>query len=180
MPASKSSVSDPDIKRYNIGMQKDITIRPYESKNDKDQVLKCIIDLQEHERAVEPSKLPGKDVADDYLAYIVFECKEKNGEIFVADNAGEILGFSCVWIDEDDDPTVSKESLAYLSDLYVKPEFRRQGIATKLMQARKQYALDRGIRKIRVCTLAKNIGIQETLKSQGFTPHEITWEANLN
>ena len=118
----------------------EVKIRPYEAK-DKKYVIECIVGLQEHERAIDPTKLVGKEMAPGYLDYIISECKKNNGKIFVAEVKDKIVGFSCVWIEEDGGITVVKEKIAYFSDLYVKPEFRRKGIATLLIQARKQHAL---------------------------------------
>lgn len=147
--------------------------------SDKRGVEECIVDLQEHERKIDSNKKPGVQVAGGYLEYLLKQCAEKNGKIFVAKVNYEIVGFSCVWVDDEDDPTSSERKIGYFSDLYTKPEFRRQGVGAGLIQARLDFVKSLGISLVRVCTLAGNTEIQETLKSQGFISYEITWELSL-
>lgn len=146
---------------------------------DKSGVEECIVDLQEHERKIDSNKKPGVEVAAGYLEYLLKQCAEKNGKIFVAKVDSEVVGFSCVWVDDEDDPTSNERKIGYFSDLYTKPEFRRQGVGISLIKTRLDFIKSLGISLVRVCTLADNKEIQETLKSQGFVPYEITWELSL-
>ena len=119
-------------------------------------------------------------MAPGYANYLAEECKNNDGQIFIAEVNGKIAGFSCVWIEDEGGTTINNAQIAYFSDLYVKPEFRRKCIATQLIEARKTHAIARGIKKAKAYTLANNSGIHETLKSQGFILDEIIWKAQLD
>ena len=147
--------------------------------SDRKGVQECIAELQEHERKIDSNKKTGEEVSESYLQYLLKQCEENEGKIFVARINDDIVGFSCVWIENEDDPTSKDRKIGYFSDLYTKPELRRQGVGSGLIQARKDYVKSLGINLVRVSTLANNTEIQETLKSQGFVPYEITWEVKI-
>ncbi|MFA6270720.1 MAG: GNAT family N-acetyltransferase [Candidatus Paceibacterota bacterium] len=147
--------------------------------SDRAGVEQCISELQEHERKIDSNKKTGEEVAESYLQYLLGECRENNGRIFVAKMDSEVVGFSCVWVEDEDDPTSKPRKIGYFSDLYVMPQFRRHGIGSGLIHARKDYLKSLGVSLARVCTLANNPEIQEALKSQGFNQYEIIWEISL-
>ncbi len=161
-----------------LTMDQNIEINEF-SEVDRGEVEKCITELQEHERKIDQNKKPGIEIAKEYLDYLIKQCEENSGQIFVAKIESVVVGFSCVWIESENDPTSYARKIGYFSDLYTKPEYRRMGIGSMLIRARKDYVKSKGINLVRVCTLASNPEIQETLKAQGFAPYEITWEAQV-
>jgi len=153
-------------------------IREYVEK-DRSQLLECILELQEYERKFTSRKKPGKDVAESYLSFILRRRKERSGNLFISEVDGKVVGFASAWINEDSELTEYPEKYVYFSDLLVKSDYRRKGLAKKLVEKVIEFASSKEAKRIKVETLAKNKPIQELLKSFGFEQYEIAWDLNL-
>jgi hypothetical protein len=61
------------------------SIRLYRSGQDRAAVRACIVELQEHERALDPRMPEGEAMADECLEHLRRRCAECAGTILVAD-----------------------------------------------------------------------------------------------
>jgi ribosomal protein S18 acetylase RimI-like enzyme len=131
-----------------------IAVRPL-TDDDINAVTACIADHQDYHRALEPDWPAGADIAARHLAYLQAECVEYHGRIFVAVDDSTIAGFVCVVTDKrgsPDDPTRH----AFVHDLFVAAEYRRRGIAARLMEAAEAFARSAGVAEIRLAVLEHN------------------------
>lgn len=64
--------------------------------------------------------------------------------------------------------SVAMRRLWILNDLYVRPKGRRRGLATRLMQRARQYALDTGARGLTLETAANNNAARTLYESLGW------------
>lgn len=55
-----------------------------------------------------------------------------------------------------------------LNDLFVAEEHRRKGLAAKLVRAAEEYALERGITRLRLSTQHSNVGAQALYEEAGW------------
>lgn len=62
----------------------------------------AMVELQEHERRLAATRLPGEQIAAPYLARLQREAAEKRGAIFVVESDGVFAGFAAGWIIERD------------------------------------------------------------------------------
>ena len=82
-----------------------------------------MVELQEHERRLAATRLPGKQIADPYLARLRREAAEKRGAILVVESDGVFAGFAA-GLDHRARPypgNPGRESL-WLSLRYLHPE----------------------------------------------------------
>ena len=86
------------------GEAEEIQIRAYRPQSDRVALGRCFIELQEHERDLDPDLRPGDEIADSYLAHLFSECAETGGRIFVAACAGEVVGYVAVMVRMLPDP----------------------------------------------------------------------------
>lgn len=77
------------------------------------------------------------------------ECDGEKAYFLVAEIENKIVGFSLVYLDITKNGK-KKSHLPKLSDLYVIEEYRRQGVATALIQARETIAKEYGYSQIYV------------------------------
>jgi ribosomal protein S18 acetylase RimI-like enzyme len=86
----------------------------------------------------------------------------------MADCGGHAAGFVCVVAatrgESPEDPSV----LAWIHELYVKPEHRRLGVASMLVAEAERFARAEGARVLRLGVLGKNEGARTFYASQGF------------
>jgi ribosomal protein S18 acetylase RimI-like enzyme len=153
-----------------------ITIRP-RTAEDRQALLGFIHALQEAERAMHESRLPGDEVAG--LCYE--KLLDRGAEILIAEIEGEPVGFVSGWLDEDDDPLQTAEwrRHGYVSDVFVAPEWRGRGIGQQLLRAMGDRLRDQGARRLRICALAANETAVDAFRRFGFAPFEITFDRPL-
>ena len=106
---------------------------------------------------------------------------EETKDIFLADLDGKIVGFACVWECETkaEENYLVPGKFAYLSDLVLLPESRGRGIGGALLDARKNWAGQRGISRMKLDSLCKNEVANHLYEREGFRPVVQTMWAKL-
>lgn len=111
------------------------------------------------------------DISESYMRHAI-ECQEEcNGTCLVAYVAGEPAGFTFGFTAEDEDERFESyvgEDL-YVSDGYIRPEYRRMGLYKTLNTELERIYIAKGVRRIIRYTLTSNTRMQALLERQGFT-----------
>jgi ribosomal protein S18 acetylase RimI-like enzyme len=138
----------------------------------------AMVELQEHERRLAVTRLPGDQIADAYLERLQREAVEKRGAIFVVESKGVFAGFAAGWIIERDHipETADSNRFGYLSDICVLPAFRRKHLGQRLLAAMERHFASAGITRFRLFGLAANAPARATYERAGFVPYEILYE----
>ncbi|MCS4301804.1 GNAT family N-acetyltransferase [Chryseobacterium sp. BIGb0232] len=117
-------------------------------------------------------------IRNNYLKFMS-ECEEENdGTFLIAEIDGKAIGFLFGYIDEKDDSNFEQgegDDL-YVSEGYVKKEYRKQGIYSALNKSFEETYSDYKIRKIYRFTLCNNDTMQRWLNSQGYRPVRLVYE----
>jgi hypothetical protein len=71
----------------------DSLIRPYRPE-DTSAVRHCVTELQEFERVLDPRLRPGQAIADDLCERMHAWCREAEGQLFIAEQEGTVVGLS--------------------------------------------------------------------------------------
>jgi GNAT superfamily N-acetyltransferase len=81
--------------------------------------------------------------------------EDETYRIFVAETDGDLAGFATAhrW---GPPPIYAESSEVYLDELYVRPDDRRQGLATQLVAAVRNWSGRLGARRLRLTVLARN------------------------
>jgi ribosomal protein S18 acetylase RimI-like enzyme len=151
-----------------------VIIRDFDPSRDGTALRACFIELQNYERQLDPGKPEGSTIADAYLDRMFARCRKWEGRVFVADLAGQVVGFACVWAQvQPDEPDESPEEYGFVSDLVVRTTYRRRGIGSRLLSAAEGYARVRGARSLRIGVLARNAAARRLFGSAGFEEYEV-------
>lgn len=158
----------------------DFAIRPY-APVDHDWVLQCEVDLQEHERALHDTRLPGLPYSRDYLARLWDVLAEHHGLMLIAESArGERVGLVAGHIVDEPWPVETPDSTryGYVSDIFIQPAARGSGLATLLLDAITAHfqRVEPSVRRIRINVLAVNTMARRAYEKAGFTPYEVMYE----
>ena len=154
-------------------------IREYRPE-DTGAVERCFIELQEHERSVEPLRAAGKDVCKKYLEYMFARAAETRGKVFVADEDGEVVGFVCIWAHVAQDELINAPGeFAYVSDLVVLPEFRGRKLGYRLLQTVEEYAVAEGATTLVLGVLARNRVARRLYEKFGFEEAQVNMSKPL-
>jgi ribosomal protein S18 acetylase RimI-like enzyme len=161
----------------------DFVIRPY-APADHDWVLQAEVELQEHERAIHDTRLPGLPYTRDYLAVLWDVLAENQGAMLIAENAhGERVGLVAGHIVDEPWPMETRDSTryGYVSDIFIKPEARGSGLAKILLDtiAAHLHRADPTLSRLRINVLAVNRIACRAYEKAGFTPYEVVYERLL-
>ncbi len=138
--------------------------------------------IQEHERQQLLELKPGPEIGKQYAEMLMRAVAERNGCIIMARAEAGAVGFACAWIARDDDPLIRDDASihAYVSDIFVDQNWRRQGIASRLMDELEARMRSRGCSRIRVCSKAANQLAVACYTARGYRPYEIVFTKRLD
>jgi ribosomal protein S18 acetylase RimI-like enzyme len=138
--------------------------------------------IQEHEREQVPELKPGPEIGKQYAEMLMRAVAEHNGCVIMARADAGAVGFVCAWIARDDDPLIRDDARlhAYVSDIFVDQNWRRQGIASLLMDELEANMRSRGCSRIRVCAKAANQLAVACYTARGYQPYEIIFTKRLD
>jgi GNAT superfamily N-acetyltransferase len=144
------------------------SIRPYDAARDLGEFRALNVEHQNFSRSLEPSWPEGVKVVDDYVAYLLADCEKRNGGVLMAEADGGIAGFICVVTTmgpgSPDDPA----TFAWVHDIFVRPAYRRRGIARALMAAAEDFVRSRGARELRLGVIDRNADARAMYGDLGF------------
>jgi ribosomal protein S18 acetylase RimI-like enzyme len=103
----------------------------------------------------------------DVTKYCQRAIRDQNQEIFIAVEDGKIVGVARLEI-EDAPGMYGVKKMIYFDDLVIHPDYRRQGIADKLVDIRLEYAKKMAIRICYSKIYSFNRPAQGLLKKHGF------------
>ena len=152
----------------------DTTIR--EAKDtDQSQILELINSLKQFDSQFdEHYKTDKQSVVDLYD-----EIKSK-GQIFVSVIERKVVGFVSVEINNKNDKLIEETiPVAYISDIVISPEFRNQGIGTKLLETVEIWAKNKDIRFLKLIVFSDNNNAKKIYSNFGFKEYETTMLKDL-
>ena len=104
----------------------------------------------------------------DVAAYCRRAIDDPDQQIFIAEASGVVVAVARLEIGRNLPGMYGVDRMAYFDDLVVKPEYRRRGIAGKLIERRLKYAKDSGIKVCYSKIYSFNTAPQELMKKHGF------------
>src|SRR5262245_55837075 len=157
-----------------------ITIRPYEPR-DRADVVAAEADLQEYERELHDTRIPGDIAAEPTFRLLESLISANDGELFVAEEDGAFVGYAAGFILRDENPAETEDSniCGYINDVYVVPHRRGRGLASLLLRAVETYLRSKGMARLRINTLVSNESAKRAYAKSGFEPYEVMMEKRL-
>jgi len=160
----------------------DFQFRPYQPA-DYDWVLGCEVALQEHERVLSNTRLPGLPHSHAYLEMLFGILAAQHGLMLIANLAGQRVGLVAGHVVDEPWPMEAPDSTryAYISDIFIVPEQRGTGLAAQLIDRMAAHftSLQLGLSRLRINALADNGIACNAYAKAGFTAHEVMFERPL-
>ena len=70
--------------------------------SDRVDLRAAVVELQEHERRLSATRLPGDAMADAYLEWMLDRVETASGAVLVVEVDGVFAGFAAGWVEEDE------------------------------------------------------------------------------
>jgi GNAT superfamily N-acetyltransferase len=148
-------------------------IREYQSR-DQERLEDCILELQNFERALEPDRVEGTSIITRNLEDLLAIVRQNRGQIFVAEVGEEVVGFTSVRLEHEENVYLSTlTDYAYISDLVVLPSHRGRGYGAALLQKAEEFARQQRMTTLKIEVLAKNQQATAVYLHAGFRPYEL-------
>jgi len=141
---------------------KNITVRPAQ-KDEIETLLTFEQGIVTAERPFDSTLKEGEIHYYDLIHFI----ENPEAEVVIAEIDGKPVGSGYALIKEAK-PYLKHTHYAYLGFMYVKPEYRGQGINKAILEALKQWAGSRNIREIRLEVYDENIIAKKAYEKAGF------------
>lgn len=111
--------------------------------------------LLEEQAALDPTFAPAEDARRRWRNDFMLWVRDRMYRLLVADRSGELVGF--ISAHQWSPPPIYRQELeVYIDELYVLPDYRRQGIGAQLVAAVRAWAQEVGAVRLRLGVLAAN------------------------
>jgi len=121
-------------------------------------------------------------IASNYIQHLIEMQNECHGCCLIAYQNQLPLGFIFGYLEEQDNSRIEKHTAEqlYISDGFVKQEYRKQGVYRALNKYIEAKFIALGIRRILRFTLSTNNRMQKFLEFEGYKPTRILYEKWLS
>lgn len=151
-------------------------IRDYQPE-DKKSLIEFLEKQSDELIFLDPFNRKRKDGYGEFSLKNLLEQNKETGKILVAEEAGEVVGYASGWIkhiEEFEELTGGPAINGMLDNLYVKPEYRKKGIATALVKALEQFFKGNHCQLIWLNVYSENSKAVNLYSNLGYTPSSTT------
>ena len=143
-------------------------IREYRLE-DAERIKACIIELQDFCKQIDQQIADGRTVADKYFEFLLRQCAETDGTLFLAESDHQVVGMVCVFARVQSEAADEEDyEYAYVSDLVVLASNRNQRIGRSLLKRAEDYARSKGAKLLRINVHAANAVARDLYLGYGF------------
>ena len=119
-----------------------------------------------------PYLIKRSNAAENFKKFVQKNIRSKNSVVYIAEVNGKLVGYSLIYI-KDNIPIFKLEKIGYISDLFVKKEFRNQGISSKFKEEAITWFKKKGIKHISLAVYKNNKFAHSIYKKWGFFDYYI-------
>lgn len=112
-----------------------------------------------------------KNMGESYKEFLKSYIESDKGIVYLAEENEEIIGYTLIFI-KNEIPIYENKKVGYISDLYVKKDFRKKGISTQLKDRSLEWFKDKGIKIIAVPMYPDNKHAHSLYKKWGFIDYK--------
>jgi GNAT superfamily N-acetyltransferase len=157
-----------------------VAIRPYEDR-DEGAVVELVRELQEHEGAFYDRMLPSWEIGSWYVLRALRDARGSGGEFLVAELEGRVIGYATVLVGQSSREMLDEVlyTYAYVGDLIVTRDSRRQGVGIALLEECERRARGAGEKWLRIGAIAANSDAARLYEQYGFAVQFLRMEKPL-
>lgn len=147
-------------------MSVEFIIRPGR-REDAAQAAKLWMQSAEEHTAYDPVYTTSDEAEKIMRRFLADLSSSSHSFLFVAEREGEIIGFASGELREGS-PAFDSKTWAAIEDVYVFPGYRSLGVGRALVEACKEWAIDKGASGLSLQVAAKNTRARKFYEELGF------------
>ena len=135
-------------------------------------------DLHRNEYTLFDKTASWQDIGRDYMNHIIRMQETQDGLFLMAYQEEQPVGFIFGYLEDQDESRIQVYTgrELYISDGYVIPECRRQGVYHALNARIEAHFVAMGVKRMLRFTLIRNTGMRQFLDTQGYTVTRLLYE----
>jgi ribosomal protein S18 acetylase RimI-like enzyme len=149
-------------------------IRDADLSRDTAVLQRFIVGSNIYEAQFETDRRLDAGAGADYLPQLVDSATNKQGRIFVAEEAGAPIGWAVCYVNQHE-PFVKEEErpYGYVSELFVDEAFRGRHIGRALLNACEDHFRKLGLKTVLIAALSTNTRALNAYRATGYTDYAI-------
>lgn len=152
--------------------------------SDRSALVAFMTSLQAFEQSLCENRADANEAAAAHLDHLLGLVAQCGGFVLISELGGRPIGFLVGTTDgpPEGDRHIREEmrKVGYVSDIYIEPEQRGQGIAQGLLAVAESRFRAMGLPAMEICFLAANDGARRAYEAFGFEPYEVLYSKPLN
>lgn len=159
--------------------QGSVAIRPYQGEVDFPGLVAFVAMQYEHERERQSDgRIHGGKMAPQYTSELIQAVEERRGCLLIAEVGSVPVGFIAAYVMSDPDPVLEERvrEHAFVRDLFVLPNWRRMGVATRLVQSAEAHFRVINIPRMRLAGAAQNEAMLCLVVALNFHPYAAVYD----
>ncbi len=126
-------------------------------------------ELVEHHGRLSPLFTPAADSREKWSKYLAKKFSEKSTKLIVAQEDGAVVGFMLCMLSPNA-PIFKERTLGIISDVYVRQERRRKGIAKEMLKVALRWFKKNRVKSVQLSVAAANFEARAVWGQLGFKP----------
>ncbi len=157
-----------------------MSVRDARLPQDEPAILSFISGLQDYEAAFEPNRRRDPQFPADHWRDAQHRCAEKHGTMFIAEHAGEPVGWAFAY-EEHGELFINEPERrhGFLAEIFVIPQARGKGLGKALIEVCEGWSRDRGHKLLTIGVLARNARAIRSYEGAGYAPYTVTMRRYL-
>jgi len=133
----------------------------------------------EHHSRLSPHFELSENGKERYSKYLERKFSEKSTKLLVATQNGEMVGFMLCLLSPNA-PIFKEKTIGVVSDVYVCPEFRKRGVAKKMLKVAIRWFHKNKVTSVQLSVAAANLEARSAWGQLGFKPHMMMKRLDLD
>ena len=125
--------------------------------------------MMEEHRGFEPRLDLSRTAAASYRSYLMLHCRGPKSLVLLAEDGWDIQGYCCAYVCQNL-PMFEPAEFGYISDLYVVPTVRGQGVGTQLLNHVQDWLRQCGVTCIQLQVYYRNERGKVFWQGRGYEP----------
>lgn len=127
---------------------------------------------QEMEEISDFNELSSEDVRDNAVEYFTDRLSDSQHTIYIAEIEGDAAGFVATELKTSRD-FFSRGLYLHIHELFVTEDFRRQGVASELLEKSEEFCLEEGGEMIQLSVNIRNDAAKKLYRQKGYDKERV-------